>query len=267
MRSVTLAGALAAALAAPGCFWVTTKHEGRELRQDVGGLEDRMTQTEDALGTKVQQLEKVLEEATKLLARNSADLGAEVSGLVQEQATLTGLVMEAKRYVDQIREELTARERMLEERVNAIELRLASLEKTPAKSPAELYADGKAAFDAKDWDRALELMRQMVLNHPNHSLAASAQHHRAEAFYQKKDFKAAIGEFQRVFERFPKSDLAPEALFRAGEAAQELKWCTDARAYFGLLRQKYPRSPLARKAQAKDADLRKWAKDKKRCQS
>ncbi len=111
-----------------GCFWATTKHEGKKLREDLQLLDDRVKSQEDALGTKVDQLKKVLDEATKLLARNSADLGSEMNGLLQENAKLTGLVMEAKRYADQVRKEAAAN------RTNA-GARVAALGCAPSRGP------------------------------------------------------------------------------------------------------------------------------------
>lgn len=259
---------LSLALASPsaGCFWVTTKHEGQELRRDVTQLETKVASQEEALGGSVQKLEATLEEASKLLARNSADLGLEVEKLTQENARLTGLVMEAKRYTEEVAQKLAN----YEERIGALETRLAALEGGAAaksKSADDLYAEGVAAYKAKNYAEARESFRALVVRYPGHGRADDAQFYRGEAYFREGNFEASLKEFQAVFEKFASSALADDALYRAGQAAEKLKWCTDARAYYGLLRQKFPRSDLAKKSKTRDNALRRAAKNKKVCQS
>jgi tetratricopeptide (TPR) repeat protein len=69
-----------------GCFWATTKSEGQALRKDVTSLETRIGTKEQALDDQINQLKKVLDDATKLLKRNSADLGLEVEQLRADDA-------------------------------------------------------------------------------------------------------------------------------------------------------------------------------------
>jgi tol-pal system protein YbgF len=252
---------------APGCFWVTTKHEGETLRKDLNSVTVRVDKQEQSLGESVNKLKKTLDEASKLLARNSADLGARFGSLERENASLNGLIMEAKRLVDEVKAKSTASEA----RLDNLEARLLAMEtKTaakPPKSPGELYAEGMKAMKRAGYDEARDAFRTLVIRYPGHDRADDAQFQRGESYYLQKDFESALREFQSVFDKFASSPLADDALFRAGEAAEKLKWCTDARAYFGLLRQKFPKSKLARKAKQKDAVLKKNAKKKKLCQS
>src|SRR5687768_10711521 len=83
LGSVPLVGGLLAT-SASGCFWVTTKREGETLRADVSALDARLGKREEDLEGKIQQLERVLAEATEVLRRNSADLGADVEELAQD---------------------------------------------------------------------------------------------------------------------------------------------------------------------------------------
>jgi TolA-binding protein len=243
-----------------GCFAFTTKHEGEELRKDV-------TKLEQGMGGKVEKLEKVLDEATKLLTRSSADVGAEVASLGEDQRRLTGLVMEAKRLADQLgpmveRHEIKLTE--LEARLAAVETKTAA---PPAKSASDLWNEGQAAMSAGDLARAELAYRTLVVKYPGDGRAAEAQLQRAEVLVKQKRTQEALGEFQKVYDKYPGSPFADRALWRAGEMAEALKWCTDARAYYGLLRQKYPKSDLAKKAKDKDAALKKAASDKRKCQS
>jgi tol-pal system protein YbgF len=256
-RSHAIQTALAAALAlsTSGCFWFTTKKEGRQLRQDV-----------DKMEASLPRLQRVLDEATKLLTRNSADLGASVDSLGEEQKKLTGLVMEASRYAEEVRDE-TKRQ---EQRISELEKRIAELESKAEqsnKSAPQLWEEGMAAFQAKQYEQARTSFRSLLVKYPGHERADDAQLQRGESYFRERKFQESLGEFQRVFEKYPDSQVADDAAFRAGEAAEELKWCTDARAYFGLLMKKYPRSELAKKAKARDAAIKKNSDNKKKCQS
>jgi len=135
------------------------------------------------------------------------------------------------------------------------------------KSAAELWSEAQAAMKGGRHEDARNALRQLLVKYPGDEKADDAQLARGESYYREKKFQESLGEFQRVFEKYPDSSLADDSAFRAGEAAEQLKWCTDARAYFGLLVQRWPRSDLIKKAKAKDADLKKAAKDKKKCQA
>ena len=50
----------------------------------------------------IDQLKKVLEDATKLLKRNSADIGADVQSLQDDMRSVRGLITASKTYADQI---------------------------------------------------------------------------------------------------------------------------------------------------------------------
>ena len=247
------------AVGASGCFWVTTKHEGKELRRDVDRIEAQQAET-------LPRLKEVTDEATKLLARNSADLGAEVASLSEEMKALNGVVQEARRYAEEVRD-ASAR---LEQRIVALEQRIAELETKSVvteKTASQLWEEGSGAMRARRYEDARQAFRNLLVKYPTDARAAEAQYQRGESYFLEKRYQESLGEYQRVFEKYGSSPHADNAAFRAGEAAEQLKWCTDARAYFGLLVKRWPKSDLVRKAKDKDAALRKNAKNKSKCQS
>jgi len=255
-----------ALLSQSACFWVTTKHEGQNLRRDLNRVDTIVNQQEKTLGTSVRELKSTLGEASSLLARNSADLGARFEELEKENARLTGLVMEAKRYASQVFTDM----QNYEKRIETLETRLATLEgkaftAPKSKTPETLYIEGMQAMKTKEYGKARSLFKKLNIKFPGHNKADDAQFQRGEAYFAQKNYKNALQEFQAVFDKFPRSSLADDALFRAGESAQKLKWCTDARAYFGVLRQKYPKSDVAGKAKKRGLYLKKNAKKRKVC--
>jgi len=193
-------------------------------------------------------------------------VGAEVGTLGEEQKKLAGLVMEASRYAEEVRDE----SKRQEQRIAELERRLAELEgkaEVSNKSAPQLWEEGMAAMQARQYEQARGSFRALIAKHPTHERADDAQLQRGESYFRERKYQESLGEFQRVFEKYPQSSLADDAAFRAGEAAEELRWCTDARAYFGLLTKKWPRSDLVRKAKSKDAALKKVTGNKKKCQS
>lgn len=270
MRKLALAPLL---FAATGCFWTTTKSEGKALRRDVNALETRVATKEGELQGKVDELQKTLDEAAKVLKRNSADIGAEVQRIDDEQRKALGLVTAAQANAEEVRVAFDRYKASTDERLAALEAKMAALEARGTKtttSPAsadDLWQQGKVAFEAKKFSEAREAFKQLAVGYPTHDRADDAQYFRAETHFAEKGWDSAIGEYQKVFDKYPESTLADDALFRAGEAAENLKNCTEARAYFGLLKQKYPKSDLVKRATQKDKDLKGAAKDKKKCES
>ena len=265
---------LAAITALPGCFWVTTKSEGQSLRRDVNALDSRVSTKEAELGGKVDELQKTLDEAAKLLKRNSADIGADVQRIDEEQRKLLGLLTAAQTGAEEVRVGFERYKQSNDERIAALEARLSQLEGGrpgggggTTASADELWTAGKAAFEAKKYADAREAFKKLALGFPTHARADDAQYFRAETYFAEQQWDSAIGEYQKVFDKYADSDLADDALFRAGEAAEKLKNCTEARAYFGLIKSKYPKSSLAKKAGDKDKSLKAAAKDKKKCSS
>lgn len=256
-----------------GCFWATTKSEGKALRKDVDDLEVRVAKKEEDVAGRLVELKRVLDEATKILKRNSADIGADVEALRNDIRVSTGLVSTAKNMLDEMKAEQEKIKAATDERLLALEARLAVLEtgKTPggaaAGNPDELWSQATAFFGNKKWNEARDAFKKLSLNFPNHDRADDAQYFRGETYFQEASYDAAIGEYQKVWEKFEQSALADDALFRAGEAAEKLKNCTEARAYFGALKQKYPQSTLLKKAETKDKELKAAAKNKSKCTS
>ena len=260
---------LLALAAAPGCFWTTTKSEGQALRRDVDSLETRVSTKEAELAGKVDELQKTLDEAAQVLKRNSADLGAEVQRIDEEQRKVLGLVTAAQANAEEVRQGLEQYKAANDARLTALEGRVSALEgkKPGGPSADELWRQGSTAFGAKKWGDAREAYKKLVTDYPTHERADDAQYFRAETHYAEKEWDAAIREYQKVFDKYADSSLADDALFRAGEAAEQLKNCTEARAYFGQLKQKYPSSNLAKRAGDKDKALKSAAKNKKKCRS
>jgi tol-pal system protein YbgF len=260
MRAWLHGAALAVTLGAlPGCFWVTTKAEGEALRRDVVRLKERQEEQGASLDQRTRKLDESLDRATKLLATNSADLGAEFEAVAREQATQRG-------QLEALRQRVEAQDARLEALTAENAALRAELEKKPPVDKDALFARAQASLKGQQYGEAQRDLREFLRLHSNDPRAPEAQYALGESWFLQKQFERAIGEYQRVIDAWPKAELVPQAFFRAGEAALAMKWCVDARAYFGVLQQRHPRSEQARAAKAKLELIKKKANDKSVCQ-
>jgi len=262
------------ALALPGCFWVTTKREGAELRRDVDKLKGQLSVQDESIGEKVKRLDASLDKATKLLTRNSADLGADVQSMSQEVAKLTGQVNETLHQIESLQEELTRLKNTYQERQLELTQRLAELEKKAAEEkpppPADkdaLFATAEQKLKAKDYAEARRGFADFQKKFSQDQRADDALYFIGESYAAEKSYEKAIGSYQRLIDQYPNGDMADDAFYAAGEAAAAMKWCTDARAYYGVLIRRYPKSNFVKRAQRELKRLKKDAGNKSVCQS
>lgn len=117
--------------------------------------------------------------------------------------------------------------------------------------PAEaIYAKGMQAFQAKDYDKAAGMWRDVAKNYPKHNLAPNAYFWMGEAYFQKGDMAQAVLNYNEVVEKFPKSNKAPSAMLKMGMAFQKLNKKDAAKLMFQDLVKKFPDSAEARRAKS-----------------
>ena len=254
-----------------GCFWATTKSEGEALRKDVTPLQGRIDSKEKELDTQIAQLQSVLDDATKVLKRNSADLGADVEKLRGDIRTANGLVAainntinELKVAFDKYRKDNDARLDALEQRARPDRERQAEREQL-ARGAVEARHAGVRGRALQRRDRDLQAPRPDLSRRTTR--ADDAQYFRGQGYTNLKDWDNAIGAYQQLVEKYPDSALADDGLYFAALAAQQLKNCTEARTYLGLIKTKYPKSNVTKQVDELDARIKKDLKNKAKCTS
>lgn len=253
-----------------GCFWATTKSEGEALRKDVTSLQDRINTKEKALDDQVKQLQTVIDDATKVLKRNSADIGADVESLRTDVRTANGLVTAVNNTVNDLKTAFDKFRKDSDVRMDALETRVSQIESgkpSANSSPDDLWRLGSQAFEAARYNDALEIFKRLVQTYPTTTRAPDAQYFRGQCYTNLKDWDKAIGAYQQLVEKYPDSSLADDGLYFAALAAQELKNCTEARTYLGLIKQKYPKSNVLKQADELDKQIKKELKTKAKCAS
>jgi TolA-binding protein len=258
LRAAALAATLASGVGS--CLW-TSSGDGKALRRDVGNLSVK----EAEISGKLDEIRRAFDEASKLLKRNSADLGADVDALRHDVASASGMMSTTKNLVDEIKAYIDEYKTSNDARLAAIEQRLVALDGRIAGNPDELWSAGKAAYDQGNWEVARDKFKKLATDFSSDDHADDAQYLRAESHAQEKQWEPAIREYQKVWSNFPKSDLVDDALLHAAEAAEELKKCAEARAYLAVLKKKYRGSEHAKEADAMDRKLRAALRNKAKC--
>ena len=257
-----------AALLSSGCFWVTTKSEGEALRKDLTLVQSRLDAKEKTLDDQIAQLQKVLEDATKVLKRNSADIGDDVEALRGDIRTANGLVTAINNTMADLKQSFDTYRKGNDARLDALEQRLVQIESgkpTASSSPEELWKLGTAAFQAARYNDAIDIFKRLTQTYPTHERAGEAVYFRGQAYTNLKDWDHAIAEYQKLVEKYPDSSLADDGLYFAALGAQQLKNCTEARTYLNLIKTKYRTSNVTKQAGELDAVLKKDLKNKAKC--
>jgi tol-pal system protein YbgF len=253
-----------------GCFWVTTKSEGETLRKDLTLVQGRLDAKEKALDGQIAQLQQVLEDATKLLKRNSADIGADVEALRNDVRTANGLVTSINNTLADLKQSFDTYRKGNDARLDALEQRLVQIESgkpTASSSPEELWKLGTEAFKTARYNEAIDIFKRLSQTYPTHERAGEAVYFRGQAYTNLKDWDHAIGVYQQLYDKYPDSPLADDGLYFAALAAQQLKNCTEARTYLDLVKKKYPKSNVTKQVNELDAGLKRDLKNKAKCSS
>jgi TolA-binding protein len=256
-------------LGAPGCM---TSGEGEKMQADITDLRARLDEIDKRdkdWKDQVARLKKVLDEATSLLTRNSADVGAKAAKAEQDIAALQGRLDEMTHA-----QELQART-STDER-NRLETRLATLEQTQTKivdkvAPTmpddkdQLWAQAGQRLSSGQRDDGRRFYRAFIQRFPADPRAPQAYLALGMSFVQEGKHANAAAEFQKVLETFPKAPEVPEAMWRLSLAFVELHFCSDARSLLTDIIKRYPKSTQA--SDAKDETKRIGKLPKSACSS
>lgn len=259
-KPVQLALTLVAASAGLSACW-TSAADGESLRRRVRELETgQETQREELrtelanAQTKVADLEEVLDRATKLVTRNSADTGAHVEQLQQQVMALEGQLAE-------LRNELSRRQQQEQERQTALDQQLAKIARAAgvdlaideSQIPAgadEHWAEAERAWTQREFSRARALYRVFITRHREDQRVDDAQYRIGASYLEENRPATALGELQRVIAEHREGDAADDALLGMARAFYALHACSDARTTINALIRAHPRSPLLGDARA-----------------
>ncbi len=233
-----------------GCFAFMTKDEGRELKQQVQDVrtltaknEVRAAELATELDEQLKRLRTVVDEATRVVTRNSADVGLQVQKQQTDLAQITGRMDDLQHAQDALTKEFqdyrATSDTKLEQLVNAI-----TVAKNPPmpETPDALYAEAEKHLQTQKWQEARRLFEGFVDRYPRDPRAARAQYDIGEAYAGEKRYANASIAYTKVVDNFPKSAVVPDAMYKNGLAFYALKYCGNAKIYFQELLKRYPRT-------------------------
>jgi TolA-binding protein len=241
------------ALFASGCLMtsadrnkIRSENQARDRRLDR--LEAQSQKAREEVDAKLTELQQVIDQATQVVTRGSADVGAQVEQLRAQLATVEGLMAELKYKVDGFDQQLASQRTSFEEQM--AKQRAAPPKESEPAVPAEKDAHFLAAqqrYQSGEYDKARNLFREYVTRYAKDAKAGEAQYWVGATYTRQEKPAAALGEYRKVIAEFGKSSAVNVALYGLGDAFYQLKACTDAKnALQALIKRKPEPSLLGR---------------------
>ncbi len=145
------------------------------------------------------------------------------------------------------------------EELAAIEVRIDSLLTLSLvdtiTDPGQAMLAGVHSFQSKNWDKAIEDFKKVLLKYPKGDIAARTLYDIGVCYMKLKNYPAAEDKFQQVLNRYAGHSLTPEALFLKGVALSEKKEDAKAEKVFRKYIQKNRSHKWAGKAYEKLGDI------------
>ncbi len=264
--------ACVASIALPACYpksageRLAREAEDRERRlaELEEGMEGQRAQMREALASaeaKMQELEQVLEQATAVVTRNSADLGTEVGHLREQLQVLEGQIAEIRNELASTQRALAQQQSQLDQRIQQMARRagvdMALDESEIPTDRAAHYAAAEQAMRAGEHSKARALYRAYVQRYANDDRADNAQYAIGHSYLERRQPARALAEFRRIVSDYRNGDVFDQTLLDMADAFYQLHACTDARsALEALIQRARPRSSLGRRARAKLREVR-----------
>lgn len=249
-----------------GCFLWTTRGEGDLLRQStdthaqrlealdqrISKLEAGLVSEQERLATQITQLQQVLDEATAVLRRNNADVGAEVQQLKEQLAAVEGQLAETMHHIDNAAREAASMRGQLEQRLDKV-ARKAGLdmpidEKEIPKDKVAHYTKAYRAFQNNEHSVARALFRAYMERYSDDDQVDDAQYWIGLSYLSAHRPATALGEFQKIIKNHSKSNVIDDALYGMAESFWQLHACTDAKNALAALLKRRPRKALLQQA-------------------
>ena len=255
---------LAAALLASGCW--TSKEDGAALRKDVDQLRTELNAANKQAREERIKLQKVLEQATALLTRNSADVGLQVERMQAKLDRMSGTVEENKVGVKELQDSLKDWRAKVDVKMEGLSGQASGGKNAPVPEDKDgLFARAKAKFDASDHQEARRLLRHFMNRYADDSRTDQAQLMIGESYFAEQKFAPAIVELKKIIDKHKQSKLVPDALFKIGMAFYQLKFCSDAQLFLGQILKKHPRHAQVKRAKKVMGLIKRYRKNRNVC--
>ncbi len=246
-----------------GCF---SQSDGEALRRDLEALKKELAKNAARTEEERVKLQKVMEQATGLLTRNSADLGVQVERMQAKVDKLAGELETRQRKLDEVAQKLAEFQAKVDVKLEG----LSSDRKQNTNPPTptdkeELFRQAQQKLLAGDHQEARRLARHFLERYSTDSRVDRIQLLLGDSYYAEQKFAPAIVEYRKIVEQHKKSASVPDALAKIGMSFYQLKFCRDAESFFGQLTKEYPRHGQAAQAKKVLALIKRYRKNREVC--
>jgi TolA-binding protein len=257
--SVVLLGL--AIVAIGGCF---SSDEGEALQRDVAELKKKLAAESGNAEQARQELQKVLEQATALLTRNSADVGAQVERIQTATAKLQGQIEELNKSIEDLKQKLNQLQAKVD--VNTEATQAAGNTQAVMPDKDTLYASGRQKTAAGEHVEGRKLLRQFLNSFGGDPRAATAQRLLGDSYYAEQKFAPAIVEYRKVLEQHKTNGReVAEALYKVGMSFYQLKFCGDAKDFLQQFTSRFRRHKQATAARRVLKLIRRYRNNRQFC--
>ena len=249
---------IALALSASACL---TSGDGEEIRAKARESDRRIVQLEQQgeqsrrdMDAKLAELQQVLDKATAVLTRGSADVGAQVEQMREQLNTIDGAVAELRHKIETL-EQTTATLRTDVDSRGPVKGGAVDPSQIPADKTSH-FQTAYTAYTAGDQEKARSLFREYVTRYPTDAKAGEAQYWVAASYTQQNKPATALGEYRKVISEFSKSGAVNVALYGMADAFYRLKACTDAKSAIDALIKRKPDASLLDRAKRLQKEIK-----------
>ncbi len=237
LRTLPLAGCLAAALIAAGCV----------SPQDIEGIQSQLSEIQRQM-LQLQRQSPSKQEVESL----EANFGRQMDSLLKTEADMQVKLRELSSQIDELQaklEDTNYRLAQLSQQIAVTNQELKSFRsmpppaavpmdpsaepqsqpQTPSSPPSIGAVDPQALYNAAyndylkgSYDLALRAFQEYLNNFPGTDLADNATYWIGECYYRQKRYRQAADQFQQVLSKYPRSDKSASALLKKGYAFLEL---------------------------------------------
>lgn len=268
--------ACASPLLLGGCFAFATREDADKLQRQVDELQKKVaTQEAQAVDLRnatkeadvqIQKMKDLVQQATDVVTRNSANLGQDVDKLKEELAHLQGRVDVAESSLNGVTTSFNDFRAATDPKLEQLQNLINASKTPPIPETADgVFAEGQRRFEAKEWNDARRLYTAFIDRYPRDARAPAAQFYIGESYFSEQKYPNAIGAFTKVVDNYPKAKEVQDAMFRNGQAFKALRYCGDARIYFQELLRRYPHTTWKKQTNDELNKLKADLKNKDLC--
>lgn len=236
------------------------------VEQDLAEMKRRLELVEQSTIGKGPSRLTTIEERQEAATRAQAEQQAELDSLRVEFQRLNGEFDDLVHSRKELHDLLNMMRSEMELKFNALEERLAQLEKKPVAAPV---AATPAVNPAAEYEAALQLIQKdqefsrgrkglqtFLKKYPDNELAVNASYWIGEAYYGEKKFENAILQFQDVLQKYPQHAKAAAAQLKQALAFNALGDKETAKVLLKKVVKNYPTAPEAKKAEGRLAKMK-----------